>query len=115
MGSAGTLSGPDYQITQDVGKLENGNLFHSFGRFNINSTESATFSGSAGIKNIISRVTGGQASTIDGVLRSTISGANVFFLNPAGIIFGENASLDVQGSFHASTADYLKLRLLQNE
>jgi filamentous hemagglutinin family protein len=110
MGSAGTLSGPDYQITQDVGKLENGNLFHSFGRFNINSTESATFSGSAGIKNIISRVTGGQASTIDGVLRSTISGANVFFLNPAGIIFGENASLDVQGSFHASTADYLKFK-----
>ncbi len=110
MGSAGTLSGPDYQITQDLGKLESGNLFHSFGQFNINNTESATFSGSAGIKNVISRVTGGQASTIDGVFRSTIPGANVYFLNPSGVIFGENSSLDVQGSFHASTADYLKFK-----
>ncbi|MEE9337391.1 MAG: filamentous hemagglutinin N-terminal domain-containing protein, partial [Methylococcaceae bacterium] len=79
MGAAGTLPGPDYQITQGVGKLENGNLFHSFGQFNINKTESATFSGSAGIKNVISRVTGGQASTIDGVFRSTIPNANVYF------------------------------------
>ncbi|MEE9337436.1 MAG: filamentous hemagglutinin N-terminal domain-containing protein, partial [Methylococcaceae bacterium] len=72
--------------------------------------ESATFSGSAGIKNVISRVTGGQASTIDGVFRSTIPNANVYFLNPSGIIFGENSSLDVQGSFHASTANYLKFK-----
>ncbi|MEE9336791.1 MAG: filamentous hemagglutinin N-terminal domain-containing protein, partial [Methylococcaceae bacterium] len=72
--------------------------------------ESATFSGSAGIKNVISRVTGGQASTIDGVFRSTIPNANVYFLNPSGVIFGENASLDVQGSFHASTANYLKFK-----
>ena len=110
MGAAGAIAGPDYQITQDLGKLENGNLFHSFGKFNINTTESATFSGSTGIKNIISRVTGGQASTIDGVFRSTIPGANVFFLNPSGIVFGENASLDVQGSFHASTSDYLRFK-----
>ena len=62
------------------------------------------------IKNVISRVTGGQASTIDGTFRSTIPGANVYFLNPSGVIFGGNASLDVQGSFHASTADYLKFK-----
>ncbi len=110
MGTAGSLAGPDFQITEDLGQRTGGNLFHSFGQFNINSAESATFSGSAGIKNVISRVTGGQTSTIDGAFRSTIPGANVYFLNPSGVIFGENASLDVQGSFHASTADYLKFK-----
>ncbi|MEE9326883.1 MAG: filamentous hemagglutinin N-terminal domain-containing protein [Cocleimonas sp.] len=110
MGTTGSLVGPDYQITEDLGQRAGGNLFHSFGQFNINSAESATFSGSAGINNVISRVTGGQTSTIDGAFRSTIPGANVYFLNPSGVIFGENASLDVQGSFHASTADYLKFK-----
>ena len=110
MGTTGSLAGPDYQITEDLGQRAGGNLFHSFGQFNINSAESATFSGSVGIKNVISRVTGGQTSTIDGAFRSTIPGANVYFLNPSGVIFGENATLDVQGSFHASTADYLKFK-----
>ncbi len=110
MGTNGSLAGPDYQITEDLGQRAGGNLFHSFGQFNINSAESATFSGSAGINNVISRVTGGQASTIDGTFRSTIPGANVYFLNPSGVIFGVNASLDVQGSLHASTANYLKFK-----
>ena len=110
MGATGSLAGPDYQITEDLGQRAGSNLFHSFGKFNINSAESATFSGSAGINNVISRVTGGQASTIDGAFQSTIPGANIYFLNPSGVIFGENASLDVQGSFHASTADYLKFK-----
>jgi filamentous hemagglutinin family protein len=109
MGTAGALAGPDYQITEDLGKLAGNNLFHSFGQFNLNSGEIATFSGSPGIQNVISRVTGGQ-SFIDGLFRSTIPGANMYFLNPAGVIFGENAILDVQGSFHISTADYLKFK-----
>lgn len=54
-------------------------------------------------------MTGGQVSTIDGLLRSTIPGANLYLLNPAGLLLGENARLDVSGSFHASTADYLRL------
>ena len=110
MGTAGALSGPDYQITEDLGQRAGNNLFHSFGRFNLNSAENATFSGSAGIQNVISRVTGGQESFIDGSFRSTIPGANIYFLNPSGVVFGENATLDVQGSFHASTADYLKFK-----
>ncbi len=110
MGTASSLTGPDYQITESLGQRTGNNLFHSFGKFNLNQTESATFSGSAGIQNVISRVTGGQASTIDGALRSTIPGANVYFINPSGVIFGDNASLDVQGSFHASTANYLKFK-----
>ncbi|MFK5971384.1 MAG: filamentous hemagglutinin N-terminal domain-containing protein, partial [Candidatus Marithrix sp.] len=103
------LPGPNFQITSDLGQQYGGNLFHSFQDFNLNSLESATFSGSSNINNIISRVTGGNLSNIDGLIRSTIPNADMYFLNPYGIIFGENAKLDIQGSFHASTADYLRL------
>jgi len=54
-------------------------------------------------------VTGGSASWIDGRLGNTIPGADLYMLNPAGLIFGPNASLDLSGSFHVSTADYLRL------
>jgi len=108
-GANGSLAGPNYAITDDLGKQVGSNLFHSFGQFNVNTGESATFSGPASVSNILSRVTGGTVSNIDGLLRSTIPAANLYLLNPAGVIFGPNASLDVQGSFHASTADYLRL------
>lgn len=110
MGNAGALNGPDYKITEDLGSRAGSNLFHSFGQFNLNNTESATFSGSTGINNVIGRVTGGQASNIDGTLRVSIPEANLYLLNPAGIIFGPNAKLNVPGSFHASTADILKFQ-----
>ena len=58
--------------------------------------------------NILSRVTGGQQSIIDGRLQSTIPGANLYLLNPSGVLFGPNASLDLSGSFHVSTADVLR-------
>ena len=110
IGSAGALTGPDYQITENLGQRAGSNLFHSFGQFNLETAESATFSGNPAIQNVISRVTGGSPSSIDGTLRSTIPNANLYFLNPAGVFFGPNASLDVQGSFHVSTADYLGLK-----
>lgn len=109
LGPSGPLSGPNYAITADLGQQVGGNLFHSFGVFSIQTGESATFSGPNSVSNIIGRVTGGQVSFIDGALRSTISGANLYLLNPAGVLFGEHASLDVPGSVHVSTADYLKL------
>ncbi len=108
-GPATDLAGPDFAITAGLGSRQGTNLFHSFSTFNINAGESATFSGPASIRNIISRVTGGSPSTINGTLGSSISGANLYFLNPAGVIFGPNASLAVNGSFHVSTADYLRL------
>jgi filamentous hemagglutinin family protein len=110
LGKSGALSGPNYQIGADLGQQHGGNLFHSFRDFNLQSHESATFSGPNNVQNIISRVTGGNPSSIDGTLRSTIPNADMYFLNPYGIMFGKNAKLDVQGGFHASTADYLRLQ-----
>jgi filamentous hemagglutinin family protein len=110
LGRPGALPGPNYQIGADLGQQHGGNLFHSFRDFNLQSHESATFSGPANVQNIISRVTGGNPSSIDGTLRSTIPNADMYFLNPYGILFGPNAKLDVQGSFHASTAHYLRLQ-----
>ena len=110
MGSSGALNGPNYQIKQELGRQEGHNLFHSFGRFNLTNTESATFSGSPNIRNVISRVTGGQRSDINGSLNVNIPGANLYLLNPAGIIFGKDATVNVTGAFHASTADVLKFQ-----
>ena len=109
LGPSVNLEGPNFQIGANLGQQHGPNLFHSFRDFNLSSHESATFSGPNSVQNVLSRVTGGNPSNIDGLFRSTISGANVYFLNPYGIRFGPNARLDVQGSFHASTADYLRL------
>lgn len=109
LGPAKVLEGPDFSIGADLGQQNGGNLFHSFGQFNIHQGESATFTGPATVENIVSRVTGGNLSQIDGVLRSEIPNADMYLLNPAGIMFGENAKLEVDGSFHATTADILRL------
>ncbi len=109
LGNRVDLQAPNYQITQDLGTTVGPNLFHSFEQFNIDAGETATFSGTTNIQNIISRVTGGNASTINGTLRNTIPNADTYLINPYGIMFGSYAQLDVQGSFHASTADYIKL------
>ncbi len=110
LGTAGKLDlpGPNYEIKAEFGKQVGANLFHSFEQFNLHSGESATFSGPDSVRNIISRVTGGQASWIDGRIISIISGADFYLLNPSGLMFGPNASLDLSGSFHIGTADYLK-------
>ncbi|MDJ0797830.1 MAG: filamentous hemagglutinin N-terminal domain-containing protein [Calothrix sp. MO_167.B12] len=88
----------------DGGAVRGNNLFHSFSDFNINSGRGAYFSNPSGIANILSRVTGGNASNIGGTL-GVLGNANLFFANPNGVIFGPNARLDVSGSFFASTAD----------
>lgn len=113
-GSVGTagklnLSGPDYDIKAEYGHQSGSNLFHSFQHFNIHTGESAVFSGPESVQNIVTRVTGGNISAIDGVLGSSISGADLYLLNPAGVMFGANAALDISGSFHVSTGNYLRL------
>jgi filamentous hemagglutinin family protein len=106
---AQTLIGPNYAIGANLGKQVGGNLFHSFGLFSLTQPETATFSGPANVTNIISRVTGGTASSINGTIKSTIPGANLYLINPSGVVFGPNGTVNVSGSFHASTADYLRM------
>jgi filamentous hemagglutinin family protein len=91
----------------DGGAVRGSNLFHSFQQFNINSGQGIYFANPSGITNIFSRITGGNSSNIEGVL-GVLGNANLFLLNPNGIIFGPNASLDIGGSFVASTASSIR-------
>ena len=102
------------------------NLFHSFGQFNVGAGDVANFQNTQvngafpATSNILSRVTGGNPSQIYGTIQTTdFPGANLFLMNPAGVLFGPGAALDLgavtgsavrqPGSFYATTADYLKL------
>ncbi|HYH23575.1 MAG TPA: filamentous hemagglutinin N-terminal domain-containing protein [Azospirillum sp.] len=107
VGPARTLTGPHAVIGAELGTVKGGNLFHSFAAFGVPTGGSATFTGPAGLTNVLARVTGGSPSAIDGRIASTVPGAAVFLFNPAGIAFGPNASLDVPGAFHAAAAESL--------
>ncbi len=102
------LQGPNYQITEEFGKREGNNLFHSFETFGIDPGEEATFSGEPSIEQVISRVTGGDSTTISGILSSTIPQADFYFINPNGIIFKGNAEINVPGSVAFSTKNSLE-------
>ena len=92
----------------DNGAIRGANLFHSFEQFNIGTGRGAYFSNPAGVANIFSRVTGANPSEILGRL-GVLGNANLFLINPQGIVFGSGASLDIQGSFLATTGDAIKL------
>ncbi|MBD2502597.1 CHAT domain-containing protein [Anabaena azotica] len=81
------------------------NLFHSFQRFGLESSEIANFISSPNIQNILGRVLGGDPSVIKGLIQVSGGNANLYLLNPAGFIFGSQASLNVPGDFIASTAN----------
>jgi filamentous hemagglutinin family protein len=113
LGAEGSVVTPDIVIQGvvsdliDGGAIRGANLFHSFEQFNINEGRGAYFTNPAGIDNILSRVTGSNPSSILGRL-GVLGDANLFLINPNGILFGKNASLDVGGSFVATTANALQ-------
>ncbi len=96
-------SGNTFDITG--GRRAGANLFHSFQQFGLNQGQIANFLSNPSIQNILGRVTGGEASVINGLVKVTGGNSNLYLMNPAGIIFGANASLNVPGSFTATTAN----------
>ena len=102
-------AGNHYNITGGQLSSDQLNLFHSFQQFGVPQNGSANFLTSPQIQNIFSRVTGGQASIINGLLQVSGGPANLFLINPAGIIFGSQSQLNVAGDFHATTATSLKI------
>jgi len=101
--------GNDFNITGGTPSGDGMNLFHSFGNFSLDSSQSALFlNNGLNPTNILGRVTGGNPSNIYGTIDTrAFPGANLFLMNPAGILLGPSAQLHVDGSFHATTADYI--------
>src|SRR2546428_3915391 len=114
------INGTEYRITGGArpGGNAGTNLFHSFGSFTLGAPDTANFFNDTGLatSNILSRVTGtNNPSYIFGTIQTTGFGnANLYLINPAGLVFGPNATLDIgrslgtPGSFHVSTADYIR-------
>lgn len=88
------------------GNVFGGNLFHSFADFSISNGTEAFFNNTSNIANIFARVTGGNIAELDGLIR-TNGNANLFLINPNGLIWGENSALDLGGSFLGSSTDSL--------
>jgi filamentous hemagglutinin family protein len=105
------FANPNYMIPASFGKQKGGNLFQSFSQFNLIKSQTATFTGPNNIQNILARVTSGSPSSIDGTIKvdPMMGDANLFFMNPAGVLFGKDAQLDLSGSFAVTTANCLKL------
>jgi filamentous hemagglutinin family protein len=99
-----TSQGNRLDITGGNLSQDGSNLFHSFSQFGLTSNQTASFLSNPSIKNILSRITSGNPSVINGLIQVAGGNSNLFLLNPAGIIFGSNARLDVPSSFTATTA-----------
>jgi len=106
LGVQTSVPGPTFFIDDTLGQTRGANLFHSFNTFNVGANQNAIFDSALGVSNIIARVTGAAPSNINGTLSAN---ANLFLLNPNGVLLGSGATLNVTGSVRLSTADYLRL------
>ncbi len=93
------------QLNISGGTQAGNNQFHSFQQFGVNAGQTANFIANPNIANILGRVTGGDASLINGMLKVSGSNANLYLMNPSGIIFGKDASLNLPAAFTATTAN----------
>ncbi|MEB3831559.1 CHAT domain-containing protein [Phormidium sp. CCY1219] len=108
-GTRVTPEGDEFHIRGGKLSGDGANLFHSFERFGLDAGQSATFHSNPTIFNIVGRVTGGNASIINGLIQVTGGNSNLFLVNPAGIVFGLNASLNVPADFFATSATGIQL------
>ena len=106
--------GTDTVVTQDGNQInitggsfsgDAANLFHSFEQFGLDQGQIATFLTDPNTQNVLGRIVGGDPSVINGLVELTGSGANLYLINPAGVIFGADATLNVPASFMTTTAD----------
>ncbi len=103
-GSTNTTVAPNGEIKGGELSQDGKNLFHSFSQFGLNAGEIANFMSNPSIVNILGRVTGGNPSIINGLIQVTGGNSHLFLMNPAGIVFGANAVLNIPGDFTATTA-----------
>ena len=99
-----TPSSNRLEISGGTRSQDGANLFHSFQQFGLTTNQVVNFLSAPQIRNILGRVVGGDASVINGLIQVTGGTSNLYLVNPAGIVFGTNASLNVPGAFTATTA-----------
>ncbi|HBB31712.1 MAG TPA: hypothetical protein DC064_07925, partial [Cyanobacteria bacterium UBA9273] len=104
-GTVVTTNGGSLDISGGTLSGDGANLFHSFDQFGLSSGEIANFLSNPQIQNILGRVVGGDPSIINGLIQVTGGNSNLFLMNPAGIVFGLGASLNVPAAFTATTAN----------
>ncbi len=104
-GAGTTVTTTGNTFTIGGGTVAEDNLFHELDQFDLTTGQTADFLSSPGTANIFGQVVGGSPSSIDGLLRVTGSSANLYLINPAGLLLGPNTRLDLSGSFTATTAD----------
>ncbi|MCT7984666.1 filamentous hemagglutinin N-terminal domain-containing protein, partial [Laspinema sp. A4] len=100
-----TPNGNTFNIEGGMLSDDGKNLFHTFTKFGLSAGEIANFMSNPQIQNILTRINGGNPSIINGLIQVTGGQSNLFLMNPSGILFGSEASLNVSGSFMATTAD----------
>ncbi|MGD2182245.1 CHAT domain-containing protein [Lusitaniella coriacea] len=103
-GTSVTINGNRFDINGGTLSNDSTNLFHSFQQFGLNTNQIANFLANPQLQNILARVVGNDPSVINGLIQITGGSPNLYLMNPSGIIFGANSSLNIPADFTATTA-----------